>query len=87
MGEYILAVFSIRTSTMQFNRLLQKNGIKSMVVETPKSASASCGISVRFNVNDLSLAKSILVSSGIRSFVRFYHVSGLYGGVRISPIR
>ena len=87
MGEYIIAVFSIRTSTMQFNKLLSQNGIRSVVVETPKSASASCGISVRFDVKNLPLARELLMNSGIKNFVRFYHVSGYFGGLRISPIR
>ena len=86
MGEYIIAVFSIRTSTIQFDKLLKKNGVKSLIVETPKSASASCGISVRFDVKNFQKAKEILAHSGIKNFVRFYHVSGLYGSLRISPI-
>ena len=73
MQEYILAIFSIRTSTMQFNNVLQKNGIRSVVVETPKSASASCGISVRFDTKYFEQAKQILKYSVIKNFVRFYH--------------
>ena len=45
---------------MQFNNMLSKNGVKSVVIETPKSASASCGISVRFDPKDLQKAKNIL---------------------------
>lgn len=85
MGSYAIAVFSIRTSTLQFNAILNKSGVRSVVVETPKSASASCGISVRFDVQNLPTAKQILARSGIKNFVRFYIVSHQYGGTRLTP--
>lgn len=86
MQDYILAIFSIRTSTMQFASLLQKNGIRSVVVETPKSASASCGISVRFPTIYLSQAKEILQRSGINNFVRFYYVTENLGKKRLTTM-
>ena len=86
MREYIIAVFSLRTSTMQFFSLLKKNNVRSLIVETPKSASASCGISVRFEVESLNVAKQILASSGIKNFVRFYLVSQRFNQVVLSPI-
>ena len=79
MRDYFLAIFSVRTSTLQFNMLLQKNGVKSVIVETPKSASASCGISVRFQVTNFNLAKEILQRSEIKNFVAFYYVSTQFG--------
>ena len=86
MSEYIIAIFSIRTSTMQFNSLLSKSGIKSIVIETPRQDSASCGISVRFSARDLDVARQILKSSGIKNFVRFYLVNNFYGRATLSPI-
>ena len=85
--EYMLAVFSIRTDTINFNRLLNKNGIKSTVVETPTSASTSCGISVNFAFKDLPQARRMLPVSGTKSFVRFYVVTGHYGNIKITPIK
>lgn len=86
MNGFIIAVFSLRTSTMQFNNLLSKSGVKSVVIETPKSASASCGISVRFEPKDLQKAKTILENSGIKNFVRFYQVSYLYNQTQLTPV-
>ena len=85
--DYVLAVFSIRTDTVLFNKILQKNGVASSVVETPKFASASCGISVRFAYKDLAKAKSLLASSGTKSFVRFYLVNGMWGNIRVTPLK
>lgn len=86
MNEYILAVFSVRSSTMQFSMLLNKNGVKSVVVETPKAIAASCGISVRFDIKNLQPAKEILKRYNLRYFVRFYRVSNFYGKLTFLPI-
>jgi hypothetical protein len=85
--EYVLAVFSLRTDTIQFNYFLNKNRIKSSVVETPKSASASCGISVKFPAEDLPIVRRLMPLSGARSFVRFYLVQGMYGRYNLTPLR
>lgn len=86
MEEYILAIFSVRTSTMQYNMLLQKNGVRSVVVETPKSASASCGISVRFPTKFFDFAKEVLKKSGIKNFVAFYYVSTNFSRTMLTRI-
>ncbi|HAJ77688.1 MAG TPA: hypothetical protein DCO89_01290 [Clostridiales bacterium] len=86
MNDYIIAVFSLRTSTMQFNSALNRGGVKSLVIETPKAASASCGISVRFDIKNLERAKDILKQSGIKNFVRFYRVSFMYNQTRLTPV-
>ena len=70
--DYVLAVFSVRTDTMQFSNFLTKNKINNTVVETPKGASVSCGISVKFKFADFSSVKRLLPLSGTRSFVKFY---------------
>ena len=87
MREYILAVFSLRTSTMQFFSLLKKNNVRCFIVETPKSASASCGISVRFEIESLAVAKRILETGIIKNFVRFYVVSQRFNQVVLNPIK
>ena len=83
--NYYIAVFSIRTDTIWFNRYLNKNGISSSIVETPKMATASCGISVKIPSNYLEKGKILLNKSGIRSFIGFYSVNSFYG--RVMPIR
>ena len=86
MNEFIIAVFSLRTSTMQFNSALNRGGVKSIIIETPKAASASCGISVRFDAKSIERAKEILKQSGIKNFVRFYYVSFMYNQTRLTPV-
>ena len=33
-NRYVIAVFSVRTSTMQFNAILARNRIKSLIIES-----------------------------------------------------
>ena len=83
---YILAVFAVRTETISFYSMLKRAGINSMVIETPKSLQASCGISVKFSQSDLSKAKGIVKTGNFHSFVRFYAVNGSLGRRIITPI-
>lgn len=85
--NYVLAVFSVRTDTMQFYNLLSRAGINAVVVETPKALSVSCGISVKFSKSDFVKARNILTKAKIGSFVRFYAISGFLGQKTYSPIR
>lgn len=83
---YILAVFAVRTETISFYNMLKRAGVNAMVVETPKSLQASCGISVKFSQSDMSMAKSVVRTGNFRSFVRFYAISGTIGRRIITPI-
>ena len=83
---YILAVFAVRTETISFYNMLKRAGVNAMVVETPKSLQARCGISVKFLQGDISRAKGIVKTGNFRSFVRFYEVSGNFGRRTITPI-
>ena len=85
--NYVLAVFSVRTDTMQFYNLLSRAGINAVVVETPKALSVSCGISVKFSKSDFVKARNILTKAKIGSFVRFYAILGFLGQKTYSPIR
>lgn len=83
---YILAVFAVRTETISFYNMLKRAGVNAMIVETPKTLQASCGISVKFSQNDLSKARAILHTGNMHSFVRFYEISGTFGRRIIRPI-
>lgn len=85
--DYILAVFSVRSDTMQFFNLISRAGVNAVIIETPKALRVSCGISVKFAKKDFSKAKNILASARTSSFVRFYAVTGYFGQKTYTPIR
>ncbi len=53
--EYYLVVFSSRSHTLAFNSFLLKNGIRGVVVSTPKRFTNVCGISIKVPKNALTL--------------------------------
>ena len=57
---YIIATFRSRTQTMTFKQILLSYKVFSDIINTPRQASVSCGISVRFDSKSLSVAKDIL---------------------------
>ena len=71
---YIIATFRSRTQTMTFKQILLSYKVFSDIINTPRQASVSCGISVRFDGKFLSVAKDILSRRRFDSFVGFFSV-------------
>ena len=67
---FYLVVFSVRTHTLQFNALMLKNGVRCVVVSTPKRVSGVCGISVKIPESALSLARQY--AKNYSSFIGIY---------------
>jgi hypothetical protein len=70
--EYVLAVFVNRSHSQLFSKLLLSKGIPANVISTPRDLGLSCGLSVKFNLAHLGIAKNLLKSSGFTSFKNFY---------------
>lgn len=75
---YCLAVFSSRNETLYLAKLLLANGYRAGVVNTPKDAGLSCGISVKFEERNLPNVKMFIASKPFRSFAGIYRVNS-YG--------
>ena len=73
--NYVLAVFSNRTHTIQFNRLLKKHNIPCSIISTPRELSVSCGLSVKFGYYSLSRASLLINEYRLNSFTNFYLVT------------
>ena len=72
---YIIAVFRSRNETVYFANLLRNKNVQVDIVNTPKEAGLTCGISVRFNEKYLSFARFLLNSKPFRAFQGFYRVN------------
>ena len=68
--DYIIAVLQTRTQTMAFFQYIKRFGVACMIIDTPKTISKSCGISVRFPESKFNLVKSICNQN--YSYVKFY---------------
>lgn len=78
--RYVIAVFRSRNETLYFANMLKSSGYFVSIVNTPKEAGQTCGISVKFNENILDIANAFLVSKPFRSFYGFFRVTFINGG-------
>ena len=77
---HCLAVFSSRNETLYLAKILLANGYRVGVVNTPKEAGLTCGISVRFEENNLPSIRMLISSKPFRSFVGIYRVQSSGNG-------
>jgi hypothetical protein len=70
--NYVIAVFSSRSESLTYSNLLKKSGVENFVVQTPKEAGRTCGLSVKFNHDYFEYAKKVLSSYRFVSFQGFY---------------
>ena len=70
--HYTYAVFKSRNETLSFSRYLKTLGIPCAVTSTPKQVKRTCGISVRFLSDYLSIVRAHFPQRGYSSFVGFY---------------
>lgn len=70
--NFVIAVFGSRSETLSYVNMLRRNGVGVGIVQTPKEAGRTCGISARFMYKDFQVAKMILSKSYFSSFQGFF---------------
>lgn len=81
--NYVIAVFMSRSETLSFANMLKRIGLPVMIVQTPKEAGRTCGISVKFPYEHFSYAKEILSRMRSASFHGFYIEQMMNGSPRL----
>lgn len=69
--NYVVAVFRSRNESMKFMQQLQRYNIPCAIINTPKEANASCGVSVKFNEKYFGVANKLVRSDMFSSFLCF----------------
>ena len=82
----ILAVFTTRTHTLQYSRLLKQIGIPNNIITTPRLISKACGISVKFNYNFQTKASLLINQYRLNSFKSFYLIEKTNSSIRYIPL-
>ena len=76
--EYVIVAFRSRSETVKFNAYLQKNGISSQLVNTPKEAQVGCGLSIKISKSSFYIVKNAVKfavnNGGFRTFAGFFLV-------------
>ncbi len=72
--EYCLAVFVNRFECQMFSKKLNSMRLPNTIISTPRELGMSCGLSVKFNLKNLILAKKVLSGMNYSSFKNFYKI-------------
>lgn len=72
--EHLIIAFRSRAHTVQFSNFLRKNGVRNLIVNTPKEAGVGCGLSVETDIKDVARVKMLLKMSGLDSFAGIFKV-------------
>jgi len=78
---FYIAVFRSQTQTYSFNNLLNSYGISSTIIQTPRQAEVSCGLSVKIPYGAIETAKQILSRRSFSSFVGLFFVKDFGNGI------
>jgi len=72
-----VASFRSRQQVQRFEQILHLAGIESRVIHTPHEIAIGCGLSVAFEPKDYPAVRKLYEqSTGLTSFVGFYHCMG-----------
>lgn len=73
--SFCLVAFRSRNETLYLANILNNGGYRVSIINTPKDAGLSCGISVKFEERFLSIIKSIIMTKPFRSFAGIFRVT------------
>ena len=81
-----IAAFRSRQQVMRFETALRREGIFARVVTTPREVAMGCGLSVRFELNELQRVKGVLGRENPGNLIGLYRVDYENGHPVISAI-
>ena len=72
--KYIIIAFKSRNNLMSFAKLLRINGMIANIINTPRTTSINCGLSVKTDYRNLNNVTKLLNQSNIDGFLGVYLV-------------
>ncbi|HHW90046.1 MAG TPA: DUF3343 domain-containing protein [Clostridiales bacterium] len=70
--SYYFIVFSSRSQTLNFFKILIDYGFKTSIINSPESISSICNICVKFLPKDFEAIKKLIINRDFSSFVGVY---------------
>lgn len=61
----VIATFDNTHHALRFEKILKENEIKLTVMPVPREISASCGLSVKFNLQDFQRVKTLAANNEV----------------------
>lgn len=65
MNHYGVVLFHTTSSAIRAEKVLKQSDITNKMIPTPRELSSDCGISLRFNWEDVQKVKDTLESAGV----------------------
>lgn len=81
MNDFYIVSFNSTHHAIRSEKLLLDIGLKIMTLPTPREVAASCGLSIKFEIDDIDKIKSILKENSI-DIKGFYHILKVDDGNR-----
>ncbi|MBQ8653919.1 MAG: DUF3343 domain-containing protein [Clostridia bacterium] len=78
--QFGIAAFRSRQQVMAFEKALQQSGVRARIVSTPRAVAAGCGLSVRFEREDVQAAAEVWRGVRTGNLIGFYEVQRDGGG-------
>lgn len=75
--NYYIIVFRARSHTINFANVLRSYKVPCEIINTPRIVNVSCGISVKFFVQDLAIVEQIMSRRNFDTFGGIYQIIGL----------
>lgn len=73
--KYTVVVFSSRSETMQFYKVIKNYGLFCSVINTPRTLSASCGVSTKIDSRLIQPSVMVIHKLNLRTFKGIYEIS------------
>ena len=72
--KYLLISFKTKNSVYSFSNKLKLFNISNQIINTPSSISKSCSLSLRTNLNNLSIVTKILLNSNYNDVIGIFSI-------------
>ncbi len=84
--KYLIIAFKSRNNLFNINKILQKHGINTAVVNTPRNISISCGLSIKVEIKALDLCKNIISRAQLNDFMGIYIVERINNHEQVTRV-
>ena len=74
MDVFGIAAFRSRQQVLKYEEIFARNGIAAQVVSTPREIAAGCGLSIRFNMSDLTKVQSVMTRHRPANLIGLYRM-------------
>ncbi len=84
--KFLIIAFKSRNNLYSFNSMLRKYNVSTNIINTPRSVSISCGLSIKTDFRNLALVKTILSQSSLDGFMGCYLINRNLGYEQVERI-